>query len=263
MAACTGRASRHDASRLRSAPFFPCPQSAVVHAPRGARLDRMVSFSFVPPPASGMPEWPRACQWPSTAGPPGRGAFPHTRTNAPGQPVTPSPPPLPPPSPAGPLPSPFAHPGERARRRDLGAYRYRSEMCKSMRRTGECALGDLCQQSHNVFEVRARPRGDCVRPPAQRLSSFPVLPLSRAATRPYQGGRRAMPAARPGVPPPPIPPRRPPPPPPPPPPPRPSPHAPSPPPYSPCPRAPFASTAPVLATPRALPHAILQGRPPV
>lgn len=54
---------------------------------------------------------------------------------------------------------PYAHPGERARRRDLRTHHYSSEFCKSMRRTGECALGDSCPMSHSVFEFCKFGRG--------------------------------------------------------------------------------------------------------
>ncbi|KAM7495090.1 hypothetical protein LguiB_029699 [Lonicera macranthoides] len=46
---------------------------------------------------------------------------------------------------------PFAHPGEKARRRDPRRYRYSGAVCPDFRR-GNCSKGDNCDFAHGVFE---------------------------------------------------------------------------------------------------------------
>ncbi|KAL4310498.1 hypothetical protein GQ457_01G001620 [Hibiscus cannabinus] len=52
---------------------------------------------------------------------------------------------------------PFAHPGEKARRRDPRRYRYSSTICSDFRRGGGCPRGDDCEFAHGVFECWLHP----------------------------------------------------------------------------------------------------------
>ncbi|KAI3915846.1 hypothetical protein MKX01_013302 [Papaver californicum] len=51
---------------------------------------------------------------------------------------------------------PFAHPGEKARRRDPRRYHYSGNACSDFRR-GNCLRGDSCEFSHGVFECWLHP----------------------------------------------------------------------------------------------------------
>ncbi|KAK1405295.1 C3H1-type domain-containing protein [Heracleum sosnowskyi] len=51
---------------------------------------------------------------------------------------------------------PFAHPGEKARRRDPRKYHYTGIICQDFRR-GECPRGDNCEFAHGVFECWLHP----------------------------------------------------------------------------------------------------------
>ncbi|XP_061368207.1 zinc finger CCCH domain-containing protein 2-like [Gastrolobium bilobum] len=51
---------------------------------------------------------------------------------------------------------PFAHPGEKARRRDPRRYHYSGTVCPEYRRGG-CSRGDGCEYSHGVFECWLHP----------------------------------------------------------------------------------------------------------
>lgn len=51
---------------------------------------------------------------------------------------------------------PFAHPGEKARRRDPRKYHYSGEVCPEFRR-GACNRGDACEFAHGVFECWLHP----------------------------------------------------------------------------------------------------------
>ncbi|XP_073051442.1 zinc finger CCCH domain-containing protein 20-like [Primulina eburnea] len=51
---------------------------------------------------------------------------------------------------------PFAHPGEKARRRDLRKFHYSSAACPEFRK-GSCRRGDACDFSHGVFECWLHP----------------------------------------------------------------------------------------------------------
>ncbi|GAV74046.1 zf-CCCH domain-containing protein [Cephalotus follicularis] len=51
---------------------------------------------------------------------------------------------------------PFAHPGEKARRRDHRRYHYSGTVCSDFRRGG-CPRGDDCEFSHGVFECWLHP----------------------------------------------------------------------------------------------------------
>ncbi|CAK9154835.1 unnamed protein product [Ilex paraguariensis] len=51
---------------------------------------------------------------------------------------------------------PFAHPGEKARRRDPRRYHYSGTVCSEYRR-GICTLGDNCEFAHGVFECWLHP----------------------------------------------------------------------------------------------------------
>ncbi|KAI8469492.1 MAG: hypothetical protein J3K34DRAFT_522149 [Monoraphidium minutum] len=52
---------------------------------------------------------------------------------------------------------PFAHPGERARRRPLDKFSYSSEMCPAVRGGAPCPQGDECPFSHHAFEAWLHP----------------------------------------------------------------------------------------------------------
>ncbi|KAE8691422.1 Zinc finger CCCH domain-containing protein 20 [Hibiscus syriacus] len=52
---------------------------------------------------------------------------------------------------------PFAHPGEKARRRDPRRYRYSSTVCSDFRRGGGCPRGDDFDFAHGVFECWLHP----------------------------------------------------------------------------------------------------------
>lgn len=52
---------------------------------------------------------------------------------------------------------PFAHPQEKARRRDPRAHTYTGIACPSMKKDGVCAFGDHCPYAHNVFEYWLHP----------------------------------------------------------------------------------------------------------
>ncbi|XAR55535.1 hypothetical protein NMG60_11035632 [Bertholletia excelsa] len=51
---------------------------------------------------------------------------------------------------------PFAHPGEKARRRDPRRYHYSGTVCADFRR-GSCPRGDNCEFAHGVFECWLHP----------------------------------------------------------------------------------------------------------
>ncbi|KAK7401948.1 hypothetical protein VNO78_13837 [Psophocarpus tetragonolobus] len=51
---------------------------------------------------------------------------------------------------------PFAHPGEKARRRDPRRYHYSGSVCPEYRRGG-CNRGDACEYAHGVFECWLHP----------------------------------------------------------------------------------------------------------
>ncbi|ESQ50283.1 hypothetical protein EUTSA_v10002045mg [Eutrema salsugineum] len=51
---------------------------------------------------------------------------------------------------------PFAHPGEKARRRDPTKYHYSGTACPEFRR-GSCRRGDSCEFAHGVFECWLHP----------------------------------------------------------------------------------------------------------
>ncbi|CAH9147011.1 unnamed protein product [Cuscuta epithymum] len=51
---------------------------------------------------------------------------------------------------------PFAHPGEKARRRDPRKYQYTGTVCSEFRK-GNCLRGDGCEFSHGVFECWLHP----------------------------------------------------------------------------------------------------------
>ncbi|XP_020229358.1 zinc finger CCCH domain-containing protein 2 [Cajanus cajan] len=51
---------------------------------------------------------------------------------------------------------PFAHPGEKARRRDPRRYHYSGTVCPEYRRGG-CSRGDACEYAHGVFECWLHP----------------------------------------------------------------------------------------------------------
>ncbi|KAI8474524.1 MAG: hypothetical protein J3K34DRAFT_465573 [Monoraphidium minutum] len=52
---------------------------------------------------------------------------------------------------------PFAHPGEKVRRRALSSFEYSGDMCPLARQGRACPDGDACRFSHNVFEQWLHP----------------------------------------------------------------------------------------------------------
>lgn len=56
---------------------------------------------------------------------------------------------------------PFAHPGERARRRDPRLFAYTGVACPAIKQDGGCELGDHCPYAHNVFEYWLHPTRYC------------------------------------------------------------------------------------------------------
>ncbi|WOL17066.1 hypothetical protein Cni_G25855 [Canna indica] len=52
---------------------------------------------------------------------------------------------------------PYAHPGEKARRRDPRMFHYSGNPCPDFRRGGGCRRGDACDLAHGVFESWLHP----------------------------------------------------------------------------------------------------------
>ncbi|KAK9831733.1 hypothetical protein WJX74_007573 [Apatococcus lobatus] len=52
---------------------------------------------------------------------------------------------------------PFAHTGEKAKRRDLQQFVYSGNPCSEFEKSGVCPRGDLCPQAHGVFESWLHP----------------------------------------------------------------------------------------------------------
>ncbi|CAL9151545.1 unnamed protein product [Musa hybrid cultivar] len=52
---------------------------------------------------------------------------------------------------------PYAHSGEKARRRDPRRFQYSGSPCPDFRRGGGCRLGDACDLAHGVFETWLHP----------------------------------------------------------------------------------------------------------
>ncbi|KAL4334788.1 hypothetical protein GQ457_07G040100 [Hibiscus cannabinus] len=52
---------------------------------------------------------------------------------------------------------PYAHPGEKARRRDPKRYHYSGTVCPDFRKFGNCRKGDACEFAHGVFECWLHP----------------------------------------------------------------------------------------------------------
>ncbi|CAH8366425.1 unnamed protein product [Eruca vesicaria subsp. sativa] len=52
---------------------------------------------------------------------------------------------------------PYAHPGEKARRRDPARYKYSGTACPEFRKGGGCKRGDSCEFAHGVFECWLHP----------------------------------------------------------------------------------------------------------
>ncbi|XP_051114393.1 zinc finger CCCH domain-containing protein 20-like [Andrographis paniculata] len=52
---------------------------------------------------------------------------------------------------------PYAHPGEKARRRDPRKYHYSGTACSDFRKCGGCRKGDACEHAHGVFECWLHP----------------------------------------------------------------------------------------------------------
>lgn len=52
---------------------------------------------------------------------------------------------------------PFAHPGEKAKRRDPRLFSYCGTACADYRKSGSCARGDSCMYAHGVFECWLHP----------------------------------------------------------------------------------------------------------
>ncbi|KAF5837170.1 hypothetical protein DUNSADRAFT_4730 [Dunaliella salina] len=47
---------------------------------------------------------------------------------------------------------PFAHPGEKAKRRDPRIYTYTGVACPEMKKNNHCPAGDKCVYAHSVWE---------------------------------------------------------------------------------------------------------------
>ncbi|KAK9946325.1 hypothetical protein M0R45_011794 [Rubus argutus] len=88
---------------------------------------------------------------------------------------------------------PYAHPGEKARRRDPRKYHYSGSACPDFRK-GNCSKGDSCEFAHGVFECwlhparyRTQPCKDglachrrvCFLRPHARTASGPARPQSQ------------------------------------------------------------------------------------
>ncbi|EFN52401.1 hypothetical protein CHLNCDRAFT_138869 [Chlorella variabilis] len=67
---------------------------------------------------------------------------------------------------------PYAHPHEKARRRDPRRYTYTGIACPSMRQDGSCTLADNCPYSHNVFEYWLHPTRHARRHAAPRQALY-------------------------------------------------------------------------------------------
>lgn len=52
---------------------------------------------------------------------------------------------------------PFAHPGEKAKRRDPRRFTYSGSACPEFRKAGVCSRGDACPLAHGVFETWLHP----------------------------------------------------------------------------------------------------------
>ncbi|XP_008799753.1 zinc finger CCCH domain-containing protein 20-like [Phoenix dactylifera] len=52
---------------------------------------------------------------------------------------------------------PYAHPGEKARRRDPRRFHYSGTACPEFRKTARCERGDACELAHGVFESWLHP----------------------------------------------------------------------------------------------------------
>uniref|UniRef100_A0A0E0KZG4 C3H1-type domain-containing protein n=1 Tax=Oryza punctata TaxID=4537 RepID=A0A0E0KZG4_ORYPU len=83
---------------------------------------------------------------------------------------------------------PFAHPGEKARRRDPRRYCYSGTACPDFRKGG-CKRGDACEFAHGVFECWLHPARYRTQPckdgTACRRRSYDGSPLRRQAFESY------------------------------------------------------------------------------
>eukprot|EP01024_Parvocaulis_polyphysoides_P059302 TRINITY_DN6406_c0_g1_i10.p1 TRINITY_DN6406_c0_g1~~TRINITY_DN6406_c0_g1_i10.p1 ORF type:complete len:355 (+),score=52.73 TRINITY_DN6406_c0_g1_i10:116-1180(+) len=52
---------------------------------------------------------------------------------------------------------PYAHPGEKAARRDPRLFNYVAQVCAEVKKAGYCDRGSLCMYAHNVFEYWLHP----------------------------------------------------------------------------------------------------------
>jgi hypothetical protein len=52
---------------------------------------------------------------------------------------------------------PYAHPGEKARRRSPAGQAYQAACCPDVRRRGRCPRGGACPWAHSVFEIHLHP----------------------------------------------------------------------------------------------------------
>ncbi|CAI9117885.1 OLC1v1019373C1 [Oldenlandia corymbosa var. corymbosa] len=59
---------------------------------------------------------------------------------------------------------PYAHKGEKARRRDPLKYRYSATPCSEIRKAGRCPEGNSCEFAHGVFETWLHPERYRTRP---------------------------------------------------------------------------------------------------
>ncbi|RWW79964.1 hypothetical protein BHE74_00011725 [Ensete ventricosum] len=76
---------------------------------------------------------------------------------------------------------PYAHPGEKARRRDPRRFHYSGSPCSDFRRGGGCRLGDACDLAHGVFETWLHPARYRTQP-CKDASAFSLTPPSSSAS---------------------------------------------------------------------------------
>ncbi|KAI8463308.1 MAG: hypothetical protein J3K34DRAFT_381029, partial [Monoraphidium minutum] len=102
---------------------------------------------------------------------------------------------------------PFAHEGEKARRRSPATHPYQAACCPDVRRRGRCPRGDSCPFAHSVFELHLHPAKfrikmcrdgtDCTRKICFFAHSPPELRTPSPAPAPSSAG--ALPKCQPSI----------------------------------------------------------------